>query len=253
MDNDKEIYYTIYVIRNNVEIGDVYLRKSKHGKAMVRQVVSIQDGKVYYEKLHGTSQEMRQKRGCCSLKSFIEWSHKKIQKTNDYTIYDGATIHENYLVQNMAGEVILQCSPGKAEFYLKNNCCELVGNKTIRFTIPDFEVKLKELYGTKLNPFFMAKKNDKCTVCGKTYNLTRHHVVPKRHLKSVPIEIKKNISNILYVCNECHIEYEHWFEKNGEPTFDLKIPNNWKDHFFNVMNPKFIPEGWDINVLQQNS
>ena len=95
----------------------------------------------------------------------------------DYHRLDGAKLHGTYLVQNVAGEPIFRCSAKRARFYLKKGYAVSVGEGTLRFTDDTTEKKLAHLYDGKLSPFFLEVKNDRCVVCGKDHNLTRHHVV----------------------------------------------------------------------------
>ena len=82
-------------------------------------------------------------------------------------------------------------------------------------------------------------------------NLTRHHVVPQRHKKNLPEEIRCCMSNVLFVCDSCHQDYERISEQ--EPLDKIKDPvaivYAWRDHFINTMQPRFLPEGWDIFTI----
>ena len=52
----------------------------------------------------------------------------------------------------------------------------------------------------------------------------------------LPLEVRKRISNILFLCQECHGRYE------GQPLVsDSLDPHVWKDHFLAVMRPQFLP------------
>ena len=103
------------------------------------------------------------------------------------------------------------------------------------------EKKLAELYDGHLGPFFLEVKNDHCVVCGKDHGLTRHHVVPKRHKRKLPLEVRKQLSNVLFVCLDCHDRYEA-----RQLVSESLDPFVWKDHFVATMEPAFLPKGWDI-------
>ena len=67
----------------------------------------------------------------------------------------------------------------------------------------------RKLYLGEFNQFFLAVKNDACVCCGRGDRLSRHHVVPKRHKKKVPMPWRNCLSNLaLFVCLDCHEKYE---------------------------------------------
>ena len=85
-----------------------------------------------------------------------------------------------------------------------------------------------------------------CVCCGRSDRLSRHHVVPKRHKRKVPLPWRNCLSNVLFVCLECHEKYEQTPEPAPDATDWRKYVYAWKDHFIRVMQPKFLPKGWDI-------
>jgi hypothetical protein len=105
--------------------------------------------------------------------------------------------------------------------------------------------KFKLLYKTVDNPFFMAVKNDRCVVCGVDSPLTKHHVVPRRMLPHIPGRVKSRMSNVLFVCTACHRRYNE-----NDIAHDETDPNVWLAHFLKVMEPKFMPEGWNIFMVR---
>jgi hypothetical protein len=103
------------------------------------------------------------------------------------------------------------------------------------------------LYLGAFTQFFMEVKNDRCAVCGATTDLTRHHIVPKRHKRKLPQPWRSCLSNVLFVCSTCHRKYEESPEPDVILTADWQAyARAWKSHFLTVLNPQFIPAGWDI-------
>jgi hypothetical protein len=54
------------------------------------------------------------------------------------------------------------------------------------------------------------------------------------------------LSNVLFVCLACHERYEQTPEPELNVTDWREYVYAWKDHFIRVMQPKFLPAGWDI-------
>ena len=219
------------------------------GNASVRKILSIRDRRVNYERLWGTALKKLGKFGSCSKSSFANWIHGEVQELDNFEILDGAKLFPSYLCLNTKGEEIFRCSSKRANQYIARNFAKVVSPYVLQFNNDQTEDTLKEIYGDlKEFPFFMHVKNDKCVCCGKTHNLTRHHIVPKRHKKKLPPAISKCMSNVLFVCFECHMAYEQHSitEPNSGITDPIQICIAWKDHFIKVMQPKFMPIGWDI-------
>jgi hypothetical protein len=222
----------------NIEVGKQYFHKRGVCGA-VRRVLAIRDGKVDYQVLHGPALK-RNALNTCSLRKFALWADGEFAG-DDYRRLDGAKLHGTYLVQNVAGEPIFRCGARRGKFYLRKGYAVEVSDGTLRFTDDTTEKKLSYLYDGKLSPFFMEVKNDRCVVCGKDHNLTRHHVVPRRHKRKLALDVRKRISNILFLCMECHHRYE-----DQQLVSDSIDPYVWKNHFVEAMRPKFLPRGWDI-------
>ena len=238
--------------KSPILVGKCYYHRT-FGHAAVRKIIEIKDNKVHYQRLRGSAIKKIGEFGVCSIFSFRNWVHGEVNEKANFEALDGADLHPTYIVQNSKGEAIMRCTDRKAKWYTKKGYATLVDIATIRFVEGcTSEQMLLGIYGDlKDNPFFMSVKNDKCCVCGQTYNLTRHHVVPRRHIKKVPRVVSSCISNVLFVCSHCHIAYERYSEK--EPNEDIKDPvqfvRAWCDHFINTMKPKFLPEGWDIFTI----
>jgi hypothetical protein len=221
----------------NIEVGKKYFHK--RGAAVVRLVLAVHDGKVDYQVLHGPALK-RHPHNTCSIRNFTLWADGELEG-EDYGRLDGAKLHATFVVQNVAGEPIFRCSARRGRFYLKKGYAVAVDDTVLRFIDDTTEKKLAYLYDGQLSPFFMEVKNDRCVVCGKDHNLTRHHVVPQRHKRKLPLDVRKRISNILFLCLDCHHAYE-----TQQLVSESIDPHVWKDHFIDTMRPRFLPKGWDI-------
>jgi hypothetical protein len=222
----------------NIEAGKKYYRKRGLCGA-VRLVLAVTDGRVSYRVLHGPALK-RTPSGACSLRSFASWADGEFEG-DDYGALDGARLHGTFVVQGVAGQPLFRCSARRGRFYLRKGYAVRVDEGTLRFTDDTTERKLAHLYDGNLSPFFMEVKNDRCVVCGKGQGLTRHHVVPRRHKAKLPLEVRKRLSNILFVCLACHDLYE-----SRQLVSESLDPHVWKDHFVETMRPRFLPKGWDI-------
>jgi hypothetical protein len=227
-----------------VEPGQVWLRK-RGSAAVVRRVRAVTDGKVHYEVLHGPASLRRHRLGVCSLRSFLQHS-RPIEEQADYSHLDGARQFATFLVLTTRGHPLLRCSQKRARFYLKKGYVRQVDEGVLQFTDDTTEKTLEELYLGEFSEFFVAVKNDRCVCCGRENRLSRHHVVPKRHKKKVPLPWRNCLSNVLFVCLDCHERYEQTPEPDPASADWQVYVAAWKEHFVRVMEPRFLPAGWDI-------
>lgn len=174
------------------------------------------------------------------MRKFLAWVDGEFTG-EDYHRLDGARCQATFIVQNVAGEPLFRCSERRARFYLRKGYAVRLDDRNLRLIDDTTEKKFAELYGERLGPFFMEVKNDRCVVCGTDHDLTRHHVVPRRHKRKLPETIRRRLSNVLFVCRECHDRYE-----SQQLVSDTLDPHVWKQHFFETMRPQFLPNGWDI-------
>jgi hypothetical protein len=179
------------------------------------------------------------------VRSFVQHA-REIEEQADYTHLDGARQFDTFLVLSTEGKPLLRCSQKRARFYLKKGFARPVEDGVLQFTDATTEKTLAELYSGEFSEFFLAVKNDICICCGRGNRLSRHHVVPKRHKRKVPLPWRNCLSNVLFVCLECHERYEKTPEPDLEITDWREYVHAWKDHFVRVMQPKFLPVGWDI-------
>jgi 5-methylcytosine-specific restriction endonuclease McrA len=228
------------------QVGRVYAR-SRNGKAEVVRVTALEGEWAHFRYLHGPGRAMRAGAGKCKARNFAAAGWKPTDERDGYSHLDGATRFATYEVRDTRGEPILRCSAKRAAFYLRKGYAREVAPGVLQFTDPRTEDRLRLLYLGQFSEFFMAVKNDRCVSCGATTDLTRHHVVPKRHKRNVPRPWRSCLSNVLFVCGACHRRYEETPEPEVVPTDDWQsYVRAWRDHFLRVLDPRFVPAGWDI-------
>ena len=234
----------------NPQTGQIYARR-RGGKAEVVRVTAVADEWVEFQFLHGPERVLRAGSGRCKIKNFGAAGWEPTDERADYTHLDGATRYETFRVLDTKGDPILRCSAKRAAFYLRKGYARAIAPNVLQFLDPQTEDRLRELYLGGFTEFFMEVKNDRCVCCGATTDLTRHHVVPKRHKKNVPQPWRSCLSNVLFVCGECHRTYEDAPEPTVTASADWRVfVWAWRDHFRDVLKPRFLPNGWDIISVQ---
>lgn len=224
--------------------GQRYFKSPHRGRISgIRLVTQVADDVVHYELLYGPLKK-RQPTGTATVRSMTRWASGLYTGDDQYDKIGGAVIHKTFVALNYDATPLFRCSSRRAEWYVKKDYAEYVDSETIRLKDATTAETLNKLYGGSLSPFFMAVKNDKCVCCGVDRPLTRHHVVPKRVLPLVPQWRKVGLSNILFVCVECHKKYHEL-----EDGYEQLDPNKWADHFMKVMEPKFLPDGWKLYMI----
>lgn len=78
----------------------------------------------------------------------------------------------------------------------------------------------------------MSQKTDKCELCGFGGKLTIHHLIPQNVSRHKNKYLKREESNFLYVCEECHSQIHALFTNH-----ELKELYNTKDKL--LSEPKF--------------
>mgnify|MGYP002778024684 CR=1 FL=1 len=224
-------------------VGGVYYRKARSGKAMVIRVEEVGEW-IRYRVLHGPRRLTQQGISSCKRHNFIDWT--PTDERDDYSSLDGCIIQDTFLVQDTAGQPLLRCSRKRAEFYRRKNLVIEIEPGVLRFTDPTTEIRLRSVYGAEFSAFFLAVKNDRCVGCGTPDNLTRHHVVPRRHKPRLPVEVRRRLSNVLFVCRDCHARYEETAEPDP-PLEDVQgYVLAWSEHFLRTLQPRYMPYGWSI-------
>jgi hypothetical protein len=225
-------------------VGQLYYRKGRSGQALVVRVLSVGEW-VEYAVLHGPKRALTLGTGRCKTKNFTDW--QRTDERADYSHLNGCKIEATFLVLDTHGQPILRCSGKRAGFYLRKGFARQVGDGVLQFTDDRTERRLRELYGGPFSEFFLAVKNDRCVSCGTPDNLSRHHVVPKRHLGKVPQPWRGCLSNVLFVCRACHDRYEAVPEPDPRCNGDWQgYVRRWKRHFLDTLQPRHMPDGWDI-------
>ena len=232
------------------EVGRVYARR-RSGKAEVVRVTAVGGEWADFRFLHGPARSLRAGAGRGKVKNFAAAGWGPTDERDSYTHLDGAARHTTFRVLDTKGEPLLRCSAKRAAFYLRKGYAREAGPGVLQFLDPRTEERLRELYLGGFSEFFLEMKNDRCVSCGATADLTRHHVVPKRHKRNVPQPWRSCLSNVLFVCGACHRRYE----ESPEPEVALgddwrEYVSAWRDHFHAVLDPRFLPPGWDIISVQ---
>lgn len=237
----------------DLTIGQVYARR-RSGKAEVIRVTAVSGEWAEFQFLHGPARCLRAGTGRCKVKNFTSAGWEPTEERDDYSGLDGATKFDTFRVLDTKGEPILRCSAKRAAFYVRKGYAREVEPNVLQFTDPQTEDRLRELYLGGFTEFFMEVKNDRCVCCGAASDLTRHHIVPKRHKKNVPQPWRSCLSNVLFVCGTCHRAYEEAPEPEVVLGADWReYVWAWRDHFRAVLNPRFLPPGWDIISVQNFS
>jgi hypothetical protein len=230
------------------EVGKVYFRKGPNTlRATVVEVVAEEGEWAQLKVLHGPGALMRKQCIRCKQKNFAAAGWQECRRRENYHHLDGCKIFQTFLVLGVAGDPLFRCSEKRARHYLKKGYARLVAADVLQLTNDVTEKRLNLLYQGQFSEFFLAVKNDRCGVCGQTANLTRHHVIPTRHKPKMPARWRCCLSNILFVCWDCHQRYEDAPEPDIPEGIDwLDYARRWRDHFLAVMQPRCLPPGWDI-------
>jgi hypothetical protein len=229
----------------HVQPGKCYFRKAGL-TVSVRKVERVEGDVVLYRVLCGPQLKQRD---CNStkLKKFVRWATGEVEERDDYSHLDGCLRFDTFVVRDTHGRPFFRCTQRKANVYLKKGYAVEVEPGVLQMTTDHVEKRLHEVHDGKFNEFFLAVKNDRCVVCGAAQPLTRHHVVPRRVKKLVPRAVRARLSNVLFVCVSCHEKYEQTSEPSLEVGDDpLGFCRAWSEHFVAVLQPRFMPAGWDV-------
>ena len=244
-------------------IGKNYYRK-RTVNVTVRRVddIFLENGKVFikYTTIFKSSTSKRQANSnsinqqVIQLKrNFIKWAtdHFDDAEYSSFEALLGCRIYKSYIVLTPDGVPVFRCSQKRADFYLQKNYAIVINDETVQLTNSVTIDSLLKFYPNfHENPFFMAKKNSHCVVCGKTTNLSRHHVIPKRYKSKLPKTVRQCISNVLFICIPCHHAYEIKSplvdEKINQIDDPIQRVRTWEKHFYAIMKPKHMPRGWHL-------
>ncbi len=92
----------------------------------------------------------------------------------------------------------------KIEFYLSNKLAEWRDHCSIRLLFQP-----KGLGHSKSQKqFFMQERENRCSVCGSSELLSRHHIIPACYRKWFTDKKNLNYHDIVPLCLDCHLQYE---------------------------------------------
>ena len=148
-------------------------------------------------------------------------------------------LYGNYKVQSIEGQILFNCNNRRVLWYLNRDLAEFISDDTIRLKFNH------NGSGCMGDEFYLAKKFNRCVVCGTAYNLNRHHVLPKCFRNFMPWIIKSHsYHDILLMCTKCHAKYESKANELKEiiaKEFNTTVLARY-DLFYNLVanNPKPI-------------
>lgn len=92
----------------------------------------------------------------------------------------------------------------RMNWYLDRDLAIMLNEKDFRLTF-----KSKGDRRDAETAYYKLELENKCVVCGKEEELTKHHVVPTQYRKYLPMNYKSKSSfDVLVICSDCHHEYE---------------------------------------------
>lgn len=111
----------------------------------------------------------------------------------------------NIEIYSPDNELMFRCNEHKLAFYIRKNLVEKIDEIKYRLNFVP-----KGIGHNERNTELLIARENKCVRCGEEdlYVLTRHHVVPSRFRKFLPLYIKSNNHRyVVFLCIECHEEY----------------------------------------------
>lgn len=114
-------------------------------------------------------------------------------------------IYGNTKVYDPDGNLLFLCINKKATWYLDRNLATIINKEPLEIQL-NFQPKG---FGHQGDNYALSEKMNKCVVCGRENDLTRHHIVPYTYRKHFPEQIKShNSHDVVPICSKCHAEYE---------------------------------------------
>lgn len=114
-------------------------------------------------------------------------------------------LYGNCKVRNKDGVIMFYCARKRADWYVKRNLAVVLNEDP-------FEVQLTFATngpGNINDPYYLQPGINRCVVCGKTDDLTRHHIVPISFRRHMSDDVKNHsYHDILPICADHHNEYE---------------------------------------------
>lgn len=127
--------------------------------------------------------------------------------------------YSNFLLIGKDGKHLSTISRRKANWYLDRNLASEVNapHPYAKALMLHFDHKQKG----ESEMWDLAVVSNQCVVCGKTNNLTLHHIVPRVIRRHFPVEIKGHSREwCVLLCNECHNKVE----EQTQPHYKIKFP-----------------------------
>lgn len=114
-------------------------------------------------------------------------------------------IYSNHTLLAPNGEILCRIGARKSQWYIDRNLVDIVSTDPMVLRLR-FEPKGR---GHRDDEYYLSYKEDRCVKCGKTNDLTLHHIVPRCFRRHFPDSIKSHdFHDILPLCVECHNKYE---------------------------------------------
>jgi 8-oxo-dGTP pyrophosphatase MutT (NUDIX family) len=112
-------------------------------------------------------------------------------------------LFENCKALSKDGAFMFYCSRKKANSYVKKGLASIISEEPLVFQL-NFDTEGKG------RPYEEHRiKRNECVKCGKTYELSKHHIVPFMYRKKFELEHKDNRhEDIVPLCRSCHDLYE---------------------------------------------
>lgn len=102
------------------------------------------------------------------------------------------------------GQPMFHESPKRINWYVKKGLAKIVSTKPLTAQLI-FEPRGREA----ITEFESSKRDSLCVVCGNTYGLSKHHIVPHCYRKHLREQNKcHKAHDVVALCDSCHEIYE---------------------------------------------
>lgn len=146
-------------------------------------------------------------------------------------------LYGNYKVLSPNNEIMFRAGHYRILWYLNRGLVEIVDESTVK-------LKFTPNGNGCIDDFFsIAKKENKCVVCGSKDYLSKHHIVPWGFRKFVDDRFKNWSSHdIVLLCLSCHRRYETESEKLKANFAKENGFENCNGYYNKITLKKFAPE-----------
>ena len=133
-------------------------------------------------------------------------------------------LYSNTALLHPDGSILCYVDARKAEWYLRKGLGKKHGDNAVQLLFKPAG------RGASRVPFMIEPKENICVACGKTKDLTQHHVVPLRYRKLLPLRAKRHGSyDVLGLCSDCHRKYE---DAAVQRKFQRRLKRMFRTRFF---------------------